>query len=250
MKLELSQIRLDGGTQPRAALRTDVIEEYAELMKAGTRFDPVIVYFDGTDYWLADGYHRVAAARRAYPDQPIEAEVHEGTLAEAQWYSYGANRTHGLRRTNEDKERAVRNALQHRNALGLSNVQIAEHCGVSEFLIRKYRREQELEPSSIKSKIRTVTRRGTTYRQNTAQIGKHMRKAANGRRRISPKAATPILGHSLPNPMISLSLPPGNPVLAAATIFKLFDTTFVRALVAELTQRLKGKDHDESQPTH
>lgn len=245
MKLNLSQIRLDGGTQPRVALRTDIIEEYMELMKDGTQFDPLVVFFDGTDYWLADGYHRLAAARRAFPDQPIEVEVREGTLADAQWYSYGANKSHGLRRTNEDKERAVRNALQHPKALDLSNVQIAEHCGVSEFLIRKCRRERELESSSIKSKMRTVARGGKTYRQNTGQIGKHNKRKAKSRRRgISPKAARPILGHSLPNPMIALNLPPANPVLAAATIFELFDTTFVRALVAELTQRLKGRDHE------
>jgi hypothetical protein len=40
--------------------------------------------------------------------------------------------------------------------------------------------------------------------------------------------------------MIALNLPPNNPVIAAATIFKLFETDFVRSLVAELTQRLKG----------
>lgn len=240
MKLNLSQIRLDGGTQPRVALRTDVIDEYMELMKGGTQFDPVTVFFDGTDYWLADGFHRLAAARRAFPDQPIEAEVREGTLADAQWYSYGANKSHGLRRSNEDKERVVRNALQHPKAESLSNCELAAHCGVSEITVRRHR--GKLGASSTMSKMRTVTRGGKTYQQNTARIGK--KKAAHRRRGISPKAARPILGHSLPNPMIALNLPPANPVLAAATIFELFDTTFVRALVAELTQRLKGQDHE------
>ena len=27
-------------------------------------FPPVILYFDGTDYWLGEGYHRVEATRK------------------------------------------------------------------------------------------------------------------------------------------------------------------------------------------
>ena len=49
--------------------------------------------------------------------------------------------------------------------------------------------------------------------------------------------------------MISLSLSPSNPVMAATTIFKLFDSNFVRTLIAELTQRLKGMTNDHDNPT-
>ena len=53
-----------------------------------------------------------------------------------------------------------------------SDRQIAEHVGVSHDMVRRYR--EELEPSSIICKIatRTVTRNGTTYEQNTTNIGK------------------------------------------------------------------------------
>lgn len=64
-EVKLASIRLDGGTQPRAELREDVIEDYAEAMRAGAVFPPVVVYFDGEAYWLADGFHRVKAARGA-----------------------------------------------------------------------------------------------------------------------------------------------------------------------------------------
>ena len=114
MKLNLGQIRIDGGTQPRAELLIEVMEDYAEQMKAGVEFPPITVFFDGDAYWLADGFHRVGANKRAFgEDAPIEAEVIQGTQADAQWYSYSVNKTHGLRRNNEDKERAVRSALQH-----------------------------------------------------------------------------------------------------------------------------------------
>lgn len=237
MKLALDKIRTDGGTQPRAALRIDTIQEYAELMRAGVDFPPVTVYFDGESYWLSDGFHRLQAARQGKPDKVIEAEVIQGTLADAQWHSFSANKSHGLRRTNEDIERVVKAALAHPKAEGLSNYEIAAHCGVDEKTVRKYR--NAMRPSTEVPQIRTVTRCGTTYRQNVRNIGKNSKSTRKGPR-ISSQAMQPVLAHSLPNPMVSLSLPRHNPVLAAATIFQLFDPSFVRILIAELTQRLKG----------
>ncbi len=47
----------------RQAIQIDA--EYAEAYRAGAQFPPVIVFYDGEHYWLADGYHRVEAARLA-----------------------------------------------------------------------------------------------------------------------------------------------------------------------------------------
>jgi len=62
MKLDPKRIRIDGGTQPRAALLIDVMEDYAEQMRNGVEFPPITVFFDGKEYWLADGFHRLGAA--------------------------------------------------------------------------------------------------------------------------------------------------------------------------------------------
>ncbi len=78
-----------------------------------------------------------------WPDQLIDAEVLEGTLYDAQWYSYGANTTHGLRRKSGDKRKAVKAALLHPNGVKLSNVQIALHVGVSDKTVASVRRELE-----------------------------------------------------------------------------------------------------------
>ncbi len=136
--ISLSAIRLDGGTQPRAALNSGAIEDYTQAMGAGAEFPPVRVFYDGTDYWLADGFHRVKSARAA-GHETIECEVHQGRLEDAQWYSFSANRTNGLRRTTSDKQRAVRSALTHPKAAGLSNRQIAAHVGVDESTVRVWR---------------------------------------------------------------------------------------------------------------
>ena len=113
MQLDPKTIRVDGGTQPRAELLIEVMEDYAEQMRGGVEFPPITVFFDGKDYWLVDGFHRLGAHQRVRPNAAIEADVIQGTQSEAQWYSLGANKTHGLRRTPEDRRRAVQAALRH-----------------------------------------------------------------------------------------------------------------------------------------
>jgi len=139
MQLELSQIRLDGGTQPRAMYHFGIGESYAEDMAAGAVFPPVIAFYDGTDYWLADGFHRVFAAEKIEWTS-IEADVRQGTLEDAQWYSYSVNQAHGLRRSNEDKNRAVEAALKHPKAADMSDRDIADHCGVTHPFVAEVRK--------------------------------------------------------------------------------------------------------------
>jgi len=256
------KIRTDGGTQPRAKINMETCLDYAEQMKSGDRFPPVEVYFDGQHYWLADGFHRYFAHRNAHPGEPIEAVVYQGTREDAQWHSYGVNKTHGLRRTNKDKERAVRAALVHPRSKGMSDAAIAEHVGVHRNTVLKARRQlqhtetdlhnlcksdssddpsdQETSRSAVRpeSEFRTG-RDGRTI--NTARIGKRRseRKPQHGQTvKISPKARMPKLGHSRPNPMIPLQFSPNNPHTAAATLVREFSRQWVEKLVEELTQLL------------
>ena len=166
--LDLALIRTDGGTQPRTMLDDALIDEYAEALRNGAEFPPIIVYDDGANYWLTDGFHRVHAAARC-DLATIAAEVHFGTLAEAQWFSYSVNQTHGLRRTNEDKRRAVEAALRHPFAGRYSSREIARHCGVSHMTIERARDAI----CNIVTDERIVTRgNGQQYTMNTANIGK------------------------------------------------------------------------------
>jgi uncharacterized ParB-like nuclease family protein len=104
--LAINQIRLDGGTQPRAGLIEAIVAVYAEAMQQDGHFPPVTVFYDGREYWLADGFHRVAAAQNIGKDR-ILADVQQGRQRDAILYSVGANARHGLPRSNEDKRRAV-----------------------------------------------------------------------------------------------------------------------------------------------
>ena len=54
--LALAAITVDATTQPRVAVDRAVVYDYAEAMRAGAKFPPIKVIFDGTTYWLIDGF--------------------------------------------------------------------------------------------------------------------------------------------------------------------------------------------------
>lgn len=182
VQLPISQIRLDGGTQPRTALDFDAVEDYAEAMGAGAKFPPVAVYYDGENHWLADGFHRLKAAFAAGFDT-IACELRQGTLEDARWHSFSANKTNGLRRTNEDKQRAVKAALLHPHAAGMSNNAIARHVGVDEATVRNWRARLSASSEIPKMATRTVTRLGKTYEQRATH---QTEKRASRRRAKDP----------------------------------------------------------------
>lgn len=132
-------IRIDGGTQSRVAIDDNAVAEYAEALTAGATFEPLTCHFDGVAYWLSDGFHRFWAHRKV-GHETLSAEVIDGTMADAQWHAAGANATHGLRRTNADKRKAVEMALSV-NATASDRV-IAEHCHVSHMLVGELRKAQ------------------------------------------------------------------------------------------------------------
>ena len=175
--LPLGEIRRDGGTQPRAALDDEILTEYAEAMKAGSEFPPVVVFYDGAAYWLADGFHRVNAAIRAELTG-VAAQVIAGTQRDAILYSIGANATHGLRRTNADKRRAVDRLLRDDEWGKWSDREIARRCAVSNNFVSEFRRSL----SSNDSDERTyTTKHGTVATMNTAAIGQAVESEHIGR---------------------------------------------------------------------
>lgn len=127
--LPLASIRCDGGTQPREKIDEAVVAEYAERLNEGDEFPPVTVFYDGTDYWLADGFHRVAAHDEAGRSE-VPADVRQGTVRDAVWHSVGANRNHGLRRTSADKRRSITVILMDEEWARLSDREIARAAGV------------------------------------------------------------------------------------------------------------------------
>lgn len=181
-QLAQSDIQTDGGTQSRTNLNPETVEEYAAAMQTGSEFPPIVVYFDGDKYWLADGFHRLAAWKLTFSDvysQPIPADVRQGTRRDAILYSVGANSAHGLRRTNEDKRRAVLRLLEDAEWGTWSNREIARRCNVAEGLVRKVKEDAGLDTAHSTQYLHPKT--GAVTTMQTGNIGK----------RLEPEAPAP-----------------------------------------------------------
>lgn len=174
MKLRTDQIRTDGGTQMRVGpYHDDILSDYGEVITGGGQLPPVTVFHDGSDYWLADGFHRLKAHKNA-DVREIEAEVREGSKRDAILHAVGANTSHGLRRTNADKRRAVETLLRDEEWSRWSDREIARRAGVSHNFVNTVRPAICHPMTDSASEIprietRTVERGGTVYEQRHPQ---------------------------------------------------------------------------------
>jgi hypothetical protein len=134
-QIRIAEIRLDGGTQSRVEIDRSYVSELAEVIDA---LPPVVVFCDGATTWLADGFHRVEALRAANVEK-ARCEVRQGSQRDAQLYGAGANASHGLRRTNADKRRAVETLLADPEWSKWSDRMIAERCAVHHQLVATVR---------------------------------------------------------------------------------------------------------------
>lgn len=156
--LNILSIRIDSGTQSRVEMNEQTVSEYADAMKEGAEFPPLVVYHDGTEYYLADGFHRLIAAQRA-DKTSFPCEVIAGTLRDAILASLSANSSHGLRRTNADKRKAVLTILQDDEWLLTYTLrEISKLCNVSYQLVANIKEELE-KPVNIDKKKKDIKKK-------------------------------------------------------------------------------------------
>jgi hypothetical protein len=159
----LDTLTLDAELQCRAkGTNKATVAEYAEALRAGAVFPAIVVFRDAKGaVLLADGWHRVEAAREAGLTE-LPADIREGGRKEALLFSAASNATHGLRRTNSDKRRAVMLVLAA--CPRWADRRIAEACGVGNKFVGDVRREVCPEHSSeregLDGKVRHVAAEG------------------------------------------------------------------------------------------
>jgi len=176
--INIDAIRADGGTQSRAQLYESVVSDYADQIGAGATFPPVIVFFDGESYWLADGFHR-HAAHVSLGLVEIDADIRQGTRRDAILFSVGANASHGLRRTNDDKRRAVMVLLNDPEWSKWSDREIARQACVGHQMVAPLRASITGRATSDEPRTYT-TKHGTTSTMNTENIGRPREPSAEG----------------------------------------------------------------------
>ncbi len=192
-QIKLADVRLTG-CNARADVNDDAIAEYIERHEGGSPFPSIEVYHElggeGNDiYWVADGRHRVTAAKRL-EHETIPAEILKGGRRESLEHSIKSNHSHGVRRTNADKRLAVELVLADDVWREWSNAKIAQFCCVGDQLVAIVRAENQVrdhEPAQ-----QSVT---------TKRLGK------DGKRQSSKKAPSAGASKLAPTGGISFDVP-------------------------------------------
>lgn len=175
--IPVASITVDLRIHPRMKLDEATAEEYGRLMKDGAKFPPIIVFHDGKEHFLADGWHRLEGVK-SFAGKDIAADVRKGSRRDAILYAVAANHKHGLRRTNADKRKAVEIVLDDEEWRLWAVNKIASLCNVSWTLVDEIRKSYLLENED--SDERKVERGGTEFHQKV------------GKRGGSKKALTPV----------------------------------------------------------
>lgn len=114
----LADIRFHADCQSRVALDEETVAEYAHRMDEGAEFPPLVVFFDGSAYWLADGFHRYAAWKSVTRQSGTEdtacvpADIRQGTRMDAVRHALSANAMHGKRRDPGDYRKGYEIAVR------------------------------------------------------------------------------------------------------------------------------------------
>ena len=162
-------------------LDEDVIEEYREAMREY-----------GKEHWqsfwnesprmtesnhLYSGFHAVTAAMHEFGQEYEISIVREGKdWREAYFLATRMNGTHGRRRTNAEKEEAVKRWLEDEEMCQWTDGHIARECLVSAPFVSKRRRLETI--SSQPTKRKFVDSDGEIQWKETEQIGAEQTKAA------------------------------------------------------------------------
>ena len=167
--MKIEQI-INHGIQSRSEINEETVKEYAEAMNEGAAFPPITVFRDHDIYYLADGFHRIAAAKSIGRTE-IDAEIVDGNYEDALRFALKANAYHGFRRTNADKHRALEIAWQNRKLLfpgksdhEISSRQLAAISAVSQEFSRRFLKLAKVttvvtplaEVGSVPDKVRSV----------------------------------------------------------------------------------------------
>ncbi len=182
-QIRIDNIKIDHGLQSRASMHVDEMSEFSRAIIEGAIFPPVDVYWDGTVYWLADGFHRIGAHKNAGVKN-IRCTVHKGSREDAVVFSAGSNRKFSIKRSDADIRKAICMLLDQEDWFRVSGSQIARHVGCSPMTVGRVREEYCREtkkplPSTFMAtngreqpsiKISRFTRREEPVKNGTAKI--------------------------------------------------------------------------------
>lgn len=196
-KLLIDVLDLEADTQSRVALCKETIALYAQAVRDGVELPPIDVFFDGAEYFIGDGWHRAYAWLDAEIAN-VPVTMHSGGQRDALLFAAGANKTHGLNRTNADKRRAVEIMLRDAEWSEWSDRKIADHCGVGHPLVADVRRQLEDSSSCEDSDDEDDIEESDGEPCDVEPTKPVTRVGKDGKRRALPAKPEPPKGPSIP----------------------------------------------------
>lgn len=123
----------------RVELSKDKIAEYAEAMKLGAEFPPLDCAEVDGELMLYDGFLRYAAYKKQrVTDVAVRIRV-AASHDDAVLWAVQAGAYQDLKRTNADKQKAVKALLATDQYRNMTNVEIANAAGVDPSMVQKHR---------------------------------------------------------------------------------------------------------------
>jgi len=175
VKIDLADLYIPQGLLPRVITGTipEKVEEYAEMIKNGVEFDPILVWKNPKDnkYWIIDGNHRYLAHQKAGKNY-LQAKLKDlKDEKEFRKEAIKANLKHGIPLTKEEKIINARLLYQD----GTPIDEIALIFGVSERTINNWIKdlidEKKHQKEELKRKALELKEQGLTVREIAKEIG-------------------------------------------------------------------------------
>jgi ParB-like chromosome segregation protein Spo0J len=146
--LPCADLQVDDEIQPRERLESPTITTYAEIYTAAEPgeepFPPLDVFESQGSYYVADGFHRLEAARQA-KRETVPCQVHQGSTRDAMVFACFANVRRGLRYQHGDWGRILERLLADPEIAQRGDRQLARELGVSHVYVWKIRQRVQEE---------------------------------------------------------------------------------------------------------
>lgn len=178
MNVKIVDITADPSIQSRVEIDQSAVVDYADLIREGTDFDPVVAFDDGKKFWLACGFHRFFAYKKAGALE-IPCDLRKGSRRDAELYSIGSNAKNGLRMTLADRRKSVQMMLDDVEWSSWSDRQIARHTGASHTFVAYMRKPAQ---KAGETQAKTQVNAGKTQ----ADVGKTQANAGETQAPVEP----------------------------------------------------------------
>ena len=173
MWLALTAILVDLEVQSRVAMDMEHCRFLSGELAISGELKPILVFFDGDKYWLANGFHRYHVYKKAGRSQ-IRCIVRPGGKAEAIVESARNNDGASKEKKSEDRKKSIRMLLQIPEWRNKTAKEIGDYVGLSKTTAARFI-DNLYELDGVRVSEFVTDRRGAVRPRKHAAMNEHRR---------------------------------------------------------------------------